>query len=447
MPSIGGIASGIDTDGLIELLLAVERRPLVLMEDQIKKLQLQSDGFRDVNTRLSNLETRLSSLVSLSTFNAKAIKSSKEEVATASASPSASVGTYEVEVTQLAQKHRIASEAQTDATSALGLSGTFTINGVDVTIDAGMSLNQIRDAINEAEAGVRATVIGTTLVLESEESGADNAIELVDSDSGASGLLKSLGLLDAANAVQNELQAAQDAEFKVNGVLLASSSNTVSDVVEGVSFTLAGVGSTTITIEQDLDSVIGAIRGFVDQFNSVQTFIKSVTEKDAVLQGNGTILRLQASLYSLVSGFVDVPSDFEYRALSYIGISIDRNGNLSIDEDALRKALEANPEQVRALFTATADEDGYEGVAVRLREFVRGYTQSGTGILASQGASYREQMDGLRESMERFQQRLELREKHLRRQFTEMERVLASMQNLSMALGSQITQMMMFQQG
>lgn len=447
MAYISGIASGIDTDALIQQLLAIERRPLVYMEDQIKKLQLQSDGFRDVNTRMSNLETRLSSLVSLSTFNAKAVKSTAEDVVKASAGPSAAVGTYEVVVTQLAKAHRIASDDHGDVTSSLGLDGTFTINGEQVTIDSDMSLNDIRDAINAAGAGVKATVIGGTLVLERGESGASNAIELVDSDAGPGGVLKALGLLDGGNAVKNELQAAQDAVFTINGVALTRSSNTVNDAVQGVTFTLAGEGTATITIEQDVDGALSAIRAFVEQYNSVQTFINSVTAKGEVLQGNGTILRLQTSLYSLVSGFVNAPAGAKYRTLAQIGITVGRNGNLTIDESVLRKALEENPDDVQALFAATADRDGYDGVAVRLRDFVRAYTQSGTGILASQGASYREQMDALREAMDRFEARLKMREESLRRQFTEMERVLASLQNLSNALSNQIVQMMMFQQG
>lgn len=444
MAYISGIASGIDTDALIQQLLAIERRPLVYMEDQIKRLQLQSDGLRDVNTRMSNLETKLSSLVSLSTFNAKAVKSSDEDVAKATAGPSAAVGTYEVVVTKLAKAHRIASDdLEADPSDDLGLSGTFTINGKQVTISSGMSLNDIRDAINQAGAGVRATVIGSTLVLESEESGADHAMELVDS---AEGVLKSLGLLDDGDSVKHVLQEAQDAEFSINGVNLTRSSNTISDAVQGVSFTLTGEGTATITIEQNVDGAFDAIKAFVEQYNSVQTFINSITAKGEVLQGNSTILRLQSSLYSLVSGFVSAPADAKYRSLAQIGITVGRNGNLSIDESALRKALEENPDEVRALFAATADKDGYDGVAVRLRDFVRAYTQSGTGILASQGNSYREQMDALRESMERFEERLKLREQALRRQFTEMERVLASMQNLSNALAGQIIQLMAFQQ-
>ena len=444
MPFISGIASGIDTDALIQQLLAIERRPLVFMEDQIKKLQQQSDGFRDVNTRMSNLETKLSSLVSLTTFNAKAVKSSDEDVVKASAGPSAAVGTYEVKVTQLAKAHRIASDEQSNASSDLGLDGTFTINGKQVTISSGMSLNDIRDAINQAGARVRATVIGATLVLESEETGVDHAIQLVDSPTG---VLKSLGLLDAGDSVKNLLQAAQDAVFSINGVNLTRASNTVSDAVQGVSFTLTGVGTATITVEQDVDGALSAIKAFVEQYNSVQTFINSITAKGEVLQGNGTILRLQSSLYSLVSGFVDAPSGAKYRSLAQVGITVGRNGNLSMDESVLRKALEENPDDVRALFAATADKDGYDGVAVRLRDFVQAYTQSGTGILASQGESYRQQMDSLREAMERFEERLKLREESLRRQFTEMERVLASLQNLSNALTGQILQLMTFQQG
>src|SRR5690606_18517127 len=148
----------------------------------------------------------------------------------ATAGPSAAVGTYEVVVTKLAKAHRIASDdLEADPSDDLGLSGSFTINGKQVTISSGMSLNDIRDAINQAGAGVRATVIGSTLVLESEESGADHAMELVDS---AEGVLKSLGLLDDGDSVKHVLQEAQDAEFSINGVNLTRSSNTISDAVQ-----------------------------------------------------------------------------------------------------------------------------------------------------------------------------------------------------------------------
>lgn len=449
MSYVSGIASGIDTEGLISQLMQIERRPIVLMRSRQSILEQRRDAYRDVNTRLRNLAETLNALTNSSTFQGRTLASSASDVVSGSANANALPGTYEVVVQQLAVAHRVRSSQHEGGTeTALEISGKALINGVEIEITADMTLTDIQRLINEADAGVTATILNDTLVLESKETGKDNAIVLQDvagsEEAQGQGVLQSLGLLvegdDGLEA--NTLRPAQDAKFTINGIEFERAGNSVTDAIAGVTLRLSSEGESTVTVRHDVQSVVQRIRAFVDQYNSTQSFIQGKTGKDAILQGDSTLNRLSASLQLFASDRVPVPDGFDFNALSQIGISIDRNGVMSVDETKLRAAVESNPDQVHLLFAATESRDGFDGVAVRLRSFVRTYTETGTGIVSGRERMFQDQITALQDSMEAFERRLELREQNLIRQFIAMEKAMANAQTVSAALTNQILQLM-----
>jgi flagellar hook-associated protein 2 len=185
---IGGLISGLDTTTLIDQLISIERKPVLLMNDNISKLQKQKDAWRDINTRLSNLLTKLQELQKADTFQLQKTTSSDENVVKASSKGGNLSGTYKVEVLKLATATTVSSNTTLSkgidpdvalnkaGFSIVPTSGTFSINGVEISIDAGTeTLNDVLAKINASGAGVTATydALNDKIQLTSE-----NAIQL-----------------------------------------------------------------------------------------------------------------------------------------------------------------------------------------------------------------------------------------------------------------------------
>lgn len=447
---ITGIASGLDTDAWIEAVMALERRPITQLQQRKTTLQQQRDAWRDINTRLNNLSSRLSDLRLSSTFLNRTATSSDANVVSVSAGTAATPGSYRIEVVQLAQAHRIASDRQLAADEAIGTSGTFTIQVGDksgtVTVEKGDTLADIVQKINDADAGVTAKIIDGRLVLQAdvtnkeiEFSGDVDEIEF----SGDVDVLKDLAILDENGEILCELQKAQCAHIKVDGLDIYRDTNTISDVIEGVTFTLKAEGSAAIEIQHDVNRVIERVKAFVDQYNSVQNFIKEKTTDGAVLQGDVLLGRIQSQLRQLATARVDAGGP--YNQLAMIGISVDRYGTMTLDEAKLRAALAENPEAVYRLFAADAEDgDGFNGVAVRMGKELEQWLRSNEGLLASRQAMFDARMKDIDRSIERLEARLELREETLRRQFVRLEEVLAAFQTQSAWLSAQLQQLSAF---
>jgi len=454
---ISGIVSGLDTDTLIEQLMAIERRPLVLMQERKTTLEKQRDAWRDVNTRLNNLRDRMAELSRLSLFERRAVTSSKAEVATATANRNAVEAVYRISVQQLAAAHRVAGKRfeTVDGKAApkepLGLSGEARLrvgqNGdwITVAVDAADTLESIAAKINEAAGGaVIARVLDGRLILEAKETGAANTLEFEvpgGSDPSAVNIWQELGVVDDAGEILNELQAAQDAVFTVEGLTITRSSNTVDDLIEGVTLQLKGVGETTLEIRRDVDAVVDAVRRFVEQYNSTMSFIQDRMGENGVLKGDTLLMRIQMQLRADVMAPV-AATGLKYNQLAAVGISVDKSGTMSLDEARLREALEESSEEVARLFTASKEDgDPFDGVAIRLEQRFQQWLAAGDGLLAARQKLFGDRIKAIEDSMDRFEQRMEIREANLRRQFLALEEALASLQTQSNWLANQLVQL------
>lgn len=439
--SIDGIASGLNTTELIEQLMQIERRPITQMQQRM-------DAWRDVNMRLANLETKLGNLLLSSTFEAIKATSSAPDAVTATARADAAVGTYRIVVKQVAKAQIVASASplSTPASDPLGLSGTVTVNGVAVTVDASMSLRDIASALNASEAGVRATIVDNRLVIEHKELG--KPLDLVDSSAAADGVLKQLGILTQDQAtgqwVANVIQHEQNAVIEVNGIEVTRPGNVIDDVVDGITFTIHDRGSdeertAVIEVAKDANDAVAKIKEVVDQINSALEFMASRLEKGAVLQGDATLIRLQSALRLELMERVDTGTP--YSTLSAIGLRFSREGRLEVDETKLREALEADAQAVYKLFAAdTKSGDAADGIARRLRDLIRSYTQTG-GVIASRREMFERQIKDIDASIERMKERLSRQEERLYRQFRAMEQALSALQTQSAWLQMQLVQM------
>lgn len=435
---ISGIATGLDTETLVQQLMAIERRPLVLMQERKNLLQQQRDAWRDINTRLNNLRDRMAELSRTSLFEGRSAVSSAADVATASATRDAAEARYNIEVVQLAQSHRVASAKLEGAIGYTGSAGLAVGDqaSVEIQIDVGDTVHTIAKKINEADVAVTARVIDGRLVIQADETGEAHQLKFEGE------LWWELGITDDDGEILDtaQLQSAQDAVFKIEGLTIARSSNKIDDVIEGVTFTLQGEGETVIDIKRDEAAVLDAVRKFVEQYNSTMSFIQSRSSDGGVLQGDTLLMRIAFQLRSDITARVG-GAGLAYNQLAAVGISIDRHGTMTLNEAKLREALADDPEAVQKLFAATQDADGFDGVTARLESRFQAWLQAGDGLLAARQKMFGDRMKAIDDSIEQMERRLEIREQNLMRQFIALEEVMAAFQTQAMWLEGQINQL------
>jgi flagellar hook-associated protein 2 len=451
--SLGGLATGMDTDSIINQLVQLEQRPIYNYQQEISELEQTKGAWRDINTRLDNLENKLTDLKLSSTYNSKTASSSDEDVVTATVANSANEANYDITVNQVATAQRLIGARKPGFSAAAD--DVITLNGTDVNISAGDSLSDISSKINDADSGYSASVIDDVLVIEAEKTGVENA--LLDGSDGSTptisdnnGILKGLGILDNTTGYFTDEKAAADAEIEINGITgIASSSNEITDAVDGMTFNInseAAAGSTaTISVAKDTGKATKAVQAFVDQYNSVMGFMDSKsgydaeTEEGGILQGDGTVMRLQMRLRELVTSKVKETGD--YQTLNSVGIEIDRDGVMSLDTAKLTEALETNPEETMNLFQAESDTEGYDGMAVRMDSYLDQVLQSNTGLIPRRLDFYDTRIDGLNDDIADVQRRVEMVRERYVQQFAAMEEAISEMQSQQSWMMSQLQSM------
>src|SRR5690606_1269324 len=335
---------------------------------------------------------------------------------------------------ELAAAQSLASDLFDDVDAALG-EGTLTLTVGDTVTELALaegtnSLAAVRDAINASDAGVNAVIVrdgdGYRLLLTSAESGAANVMTLtVD------------GTIDTrlASDQMTETVAAKDAVFVVNGLELTSPTNTIENVIDGLTLTLkqAGEDPVAIRVEQDREGVRKALDDVVAKYNALVTQIRDLGRPGAKSAQPGPVVgdATQGALASSLSGVFSAQhgepgSGFE--RLLDIGFSTDVQGKVSLDGAKLEAALAADPEAVEALVSAFAES---------LAETLKTYTSS-DGLIKARTDGLDAELKRLRSDRDALDRRMEQLEARLRAQFAALDSLLAQFQNTSNYLASQL---------
>lgn len=441
---------GYDYKELVRRIIEAERRPILLLQARQATLDKVRAAWTEVKTRLSNLDAKLSSLKLDSTFQARKVTSSGAGVVTGTATTAAALGSYSVTVVRLATAHMAYSDAQAAAwtLSASDVNGdgklSFTLNGVEVQVANGDTLAAVRDKINAAfQANPSATqlvasVVDNQLVLKAAATGKANAITMTaDPD----GILAAIGVWDAtAGAFKHEPVRAGDvdahghwlldAELTVDGLTVTRAKNTVDDVLGGVTLTLVGAGSATVTVERDVQQAVDAVKAFVDQVNSVLGFLGQKTQSGGELFGDPTAARLERTLRArmgaIVSGLATYDSLDEIGVKpSGEGVDAARSGLYYVDETKLRDALANDANAVKELFYASSTS--INGVGELLESDLDLYLLV-DGIIPSKEAMLNKQRNLLDKQIGRLEEMLAQREKRLLQQFQAAEQMVALLQ-------------------
>lgn len=368
-----GINSGVLTSDLIDKLISAEREPTELRLDRKQsETEEQLSAFGQLKNALSDLRLESRVLSTPSSFNLLKATSGFSGIS-ATASNNAALGSYSLEVTQLAQSHSLASGDFAAVSDEVG-QGTLDIsvgnNSVQLTIDGtNSSLEGIAAEINaQQDLGVTASIVYTgsvyRLVLSSEDTGLDNKISIsvsgdsVGTDTDTSGLSQ-LVFNDTTQNL-NETVEALDAEFEVNGIPITRSSNTVNDVISGVTFdfTAENTGSpATVKIANDIDTMADNVQDFVDAYNAFRTLYNEYTAfnpdtlEGGVLLGDNTLKSIFGQVNSDTLQVVAGLEGETLNSLYDVGVSISsETGVLNFDRNKFAAAVKSSSEDVTALF-------------------------------------------------------------------------------------------------
>lgn len=463
-----GVGSGLDLSTLLTNLMTAEQQPLVALQKKEASVQARISALGTLKSALAALQTGAKGLIpatgqsataKFATFSAAIADST---IASATASTGAIKGSYSLEVTTLAQTQRLSSPVSTDTTLAASLAsgGTLkielgTLTGttgsfsyaadsareLNVTIQAGSTLEQARDAINAAatDGRVSATIIngdsGKQLVLTSGQSGTSNVMKL----SGLAGLdfnpeVSGSGALSQATA--NGGQAPSDAVFKLNGITATRSTNTVTDVLDGVTINLlkTNAGSpTTLTINQEnTASLTASLNTFIKSYNDAANAIKNLgyydatTKKAGSLQGDSTLRGAQSQINSLLQTKAGGTS--VYQTLSSIGVTLQTDGTLKLDSTKLSSAVTADYAGVAKLVS---------GVGTNFNTGMDALVGSSGNITAATDSANRliKDLDNRQSSLS---DRLTQIEARYRKQFSALDTLISSINSTSTYLTQQL---------
>ena len=425
-----GVGSGIDIEGILQQLGEIERQPIVVLEAKREELDVELSAFGTVKSSLSSFQTAAAVLGSNTDFGAFVATSSDEAVFTATASNGAIAENHDIEVESLATNHRLASDLFSSADNTVS-SGTLSLStgesSFDIVIDNNNnSLVALRNAINDAITNtfVSASIInvegGARLILTAKETGTEGKIN-VEFDDG--------NLLANNDITFTEVTEATDASLIVHGFQVTRSSNTISDVIDGVTLNLTGEGNSTLDTTRDLTSLKTALDEFVTTFNAMNTSLTQVAQTD--LQGDQLPRGVEQQMRNLFFEAVDLGEGDTASALD-MGLSFDRYGKLSLNSARYEAALEQGVERFVDVFSKNDI-----GISSRFTDLVDEYTQSG-GIIAAREDGVGTRKSSIDSQIERLEYRLEKTNTRLRAQFTAMDLAVTNLQSTSSFLTSRL---------
>jgi len=384
-------SSVLDINSIVSQLMAAERRPLTKLAAQEAGYQAKLSAYGSVKGAVSSFQAALQALNTPSKFQSVTATASDSAVFSASATSTAVPGTYSLEVSSLAQPQKLVAAGQASSSAAIGagtattvtfdfgtISGGAFADGVysgasfvsngggtkSITIDSSNnSLQGMRDTINAAKLGVTATIINDgsgspyRLALAADHSGIDQSLKIsVSGDAAIDSLLEHN---PAGTQNLTETATAKNANLKINGVAVTKTSNTISDVVEGVTLNLNKETSSpaSLTVARDTNSIKTSINSFVKAYNELSGTLKNVSaydasaKKGAILQGDATVRSLQTQLRAMICTPVE-GAPGELKTLASIGVSFQKDGTLAVDQGKLGAAMSNHFDEIASLFAA-----------------------------------------------------------------------------------------------
>ncbi|MBV0842487.1 flagellar filament capping protein FliD [Serratia liquefaciens] len=414
-----GIGSGLDLNGLLDKLTKAEQQRLTPYTTQQTSYNAQLTAYGTLKGSLEKFDNLSKELAKPTFFNNTT--ASKHDQFAITTTDKAVAGNYIVEVQKLAQPQTLTTQASiTNQTEKLGTPGSIDRS---ITITAGdpqkevkiplsddqTSLVEMRDAINNAKAGVNASIMRVgdndyQLAISSTATGEKNTVSVQVNNDDKLGAILNYDPAAKSNAMKQTV-AGQDAEVLVNGTKIKRSTNSIADALQGVTIDLKTVTKKdepqNLVISTDKTGTADKIKSWVDNYNSLLDTFNSLTKytpvktgeaqnaKNGALLGDNTLRGVQSSIKSALSGAQDNP---ELKGLGNLGITTNtKTGKLEIDSTKLNKAIDEKPEQVANFFAGNGKDTG---MATEIHNEIQSYIKAG-GIIENSTKSINTSLDRL----------------------------------------------------
>ncbi len=429
-----GLGAGINVQQFVQYAVADQTATITALETQQTTLGSQVGELSTISTDLTNLDNAVEALSDpLGAFAAETATSSNSSVVNATASSTASAGSHNIQVNSLATTSSYYTNALSSSSSTIA-NGSFQVQvgsntPVTVTVDSSdNTMSGLAASINNQNIGVTASVIqdatGYRLALVSNSSGAPGDVT-VSSNTGTG--------LSFTKAVTGS-----NASLVVDGIPISSASNTVSNVINGVTLNLGSASpssTVTVNVTPDTSQATSAVNNFVSAWNTLITEINgqfnvaSDGTGGGVLESDNSLQQVQTMLLGAIS--YSVAGNSGMVNLASIGVNMNDDGTLTVDSGALSSALSSNYSAVQNLM-----QNATSGFAQNMDSVIQTINAPNTGILSIDSQSITNTSQGLTSQIDDLQAALATQEANLT---TIYSNVNTTLQELPM-LESQISQ-------
>jgi len=294
-----------------------------------------------------------------------------------------------------------------------------------------MTLEDIAAAINAtAGTGVTASVVSDQLILE-----ATNTDQPITYTQTSGTPLTTLGVVTSSGA-NNAIRNAQPLQYSFNytnsatntttSIAVTQPTNTDTTTLPGVTMNFTNTGTTTLTISPDAQGMVSSVQSLVNDYNTLVKAIGGYTGQGDILQGDVGMNTLQTQLAQVVTTRVSSLSGQPYQDLQDLGVTMNSDGTLTLNQGMLLSALEANPSTVQQVFTDTS-----QGIATQFKNLSTQYTTAATGIIAGINNSYTQEISADNAQIATLQQQITVYQQQLQAEFLAAQEAIAKLDGTS----------------
>jgi flagellar hook-associated protein 2 len=429
--TFSGLGSGIDVDSIVTALVKAESGGINTSNTRITAAQAAVSSLSSIGGLLSDLKSVVDSMDTATELAGFTGTSGKPDALTLTTSGTAAPGSYSVRVVSLLKEQRNYSSLVDSRLDDLNKTGTLQLTQAgttyDVNVTAADSLDEIAVKINNSGAKIKANVFFD---------GSKYRLQLKGSEGGAAGAFAINDVTDSLgfgfDASDSKKQDAADAEILVDGLTVKSKTNTISGAIEGVSFQLSAetTDSFNVKVASDPSKLTASLKSFVQKYNAVVNKVHSVAgfgsikASDAALAGDSGLRAVAGGLGTRIlsrsgqGGTLDTLAD--------LGIRLNADGTLRLDDTTMNKALTERPQEFTKVLAGT---DSKAGIMDLMSDMLKGFTASGTGLIAGRSSSFTSRIKTLQDGVTREQARLDRLETRLRKTYSAMDASVAQSKN------------------